>query len=86
MIDGAGADRGEATSGTNSETGTLGTLARGALATIAVILGIVWIARLAVGGPTLDGGLLFEVLPPIALLYLGLVYLGDQRRVLRDDP
>jgi hypothetical protein len=74
-----GADRDDAGSEADDGPETLGSLARIALAAVAVVVGIVWIARLAAGGPTLGGGLLFEVLPPLALLYFGLTVLRADR-------
>ncbi|MDL5361434.1 hypothetical protein [Halalkalicoccus sp. NIPERK01] len=64
--------------------GTVGVLARAAVAAVAVVLGVVWIVRVAVLGSTLGGGLLFEMLPPLVLLYFGIVYLRTQRRALRE--
>ncbi|ADJ14788.1 hypothetical protein [Halalkalicoccus jeotgali] len=75
MTDGDGTERDDSKDEASGGSGRLGTLGRGALGAVAVVLGIVWIGRLAVGGPTLGGGLLFEVLPPLVLLYFGLLAL-----------
>lgn len=80
MADG---DRDE-TASTAGRPGTVGVFARAAVAAIAVVLGVVWIVRVAILGSTLGGGLLFEVLPPLVLLYFGIVYLRTQRRTLRE--
>lgn len=67
--------------------GTVGIYARLAVAVIAVALALFWIVRLAFVGSTLRGGLLFELLAPLVLLYFGIDYLRTQRRALgRDSP
>lgn len=81
MVAGEGGETNTSTSG----PGAVGVLARALVAALAVVLGLIWIVRLAVVGSTLTGGLLFEVLPPLVLLYFGTVYLRTQRRALRDD-
>ncbi len=78
------AGEGRRTNGPASRPGTGGVIARALLAALAVVLGLVWIVRLAVVGSTLAGGLLFEVLPPLVLLYFGIVYLRTQYWTLRD--
>lgn len=78
------ADNGDETDPSAGRPGTVGVLARAAVAAVAVVLGIVWIVRVAILGSTLGGGLLFEVLPPLVLLYFGIVYLRTQRRALRE--
>lgn len=65
--------------------GTFGVLVRLAVALFAVALGLFWIVRLAFVGSTLRGGLLFELLAPLVLLYFGIDYLRTQRRVLSRD-
>lgn len=50
----------------------------------ALCVGVIWIARLGIDGPSIGGGLLFELLPPLLLLYLGARYLGTVRRQLRE--
>lgn len=67
-----------------SETrpGTIGVLVRSGVAAIAVVIGVVWVVRLATAGSTLGGGLLFELLPPLVLLYFGAIYLRKQYHTL----
>ncbi|QLG62937.1 hypothetical protein [Halorarum salinum] len=55
------------------------------LAGTALCVGVVWIARLATGGPAVADGLLFDLLPPALLVYLGARHLGTVRRRLRAD-
>lgn len=57
-------------------------LVRLAVALLAVALGLFWIVRLTFVGSTLRGGLLFELLAPLVLLYFGIDYLRTQRRAL----
>lgn len=64
------------------DPGTVGVLVRLAIALLAVALGLFWIVRLAFVGSTLRGGLLFELLAPLVLLYFGVDYLRTQRRTL----
>lgn len=77
-IDGDGADGTDDQPGTRART-RIGVLARLAVALVAVALGFVWIVRLAFVGSTLRGGLLFELLAPLVLLYFGIDYLRTQR-------
>lgn len=79
MSDGDGADRDRAEKG----SGTVGVLARLAVAAITTVLGIVWVVRLAIAGPAFGGGLLFELLGPLVLLYFGVDYIRTQRGFLR---
>lgn len=65
--------------------GTIGVLVRLAIALIALTLGLFWIVRLAFAGPSIQGGLLFELLAPLVLLYFGIDYLRSQRRALAQD-
>ena len=80
--DGNGADGTADRSQPRTRTGVL---ARLAVALVAVVLGFFWIVRLAFVGSTLRGGLLFELLAPLVLLYFGIDYLRTQRHVLNRD-
>jgi hypothetical protein len=80
MADGTESDTDADT--TETPPRTVGVLARLAVAAIAMVLGVFWIVRLAVVGPTVRGGLLFELLPPLVLLYFGVDYVRTQRRAL----
>lgn len=62
--------------------GRIGVLVRLGIALLAVGLALFWIVRLAFVGSTLRGGLLFELLGPLVLLYFGVDYLRTQRRAL----
>lgn len=65
--------------------GRIGIALRLVLAGTALSVGVVWIARLGTGGPAVTDGLLFDLLPPALLLYLGARYLGTVRRQLRTN-
>lgn len=56
----------------------LGVTLRLIVAMVALIVGLVWMVRLALDGPAVSDGLLFEVLPPLLILYLGGRYLSRQ--------
>jgi hypothetical protein len=58
--------------------GPIGIGLRGLLAVVALVVAAVWLLRLAVGGPSMFGGLLFELLGPLVLIYLGTTYLHEQ--------
>lgn len=78
----AGGDDADGASEAGDGPGRFGVLARLAVALLAVALGLFWIVRLAFVGSTLRGGLLFELLAPLVLLYFGVDYLRTQRRAL----
>lgn len=67
-----------------SETrpGTVGALVRAGVAAFALAIGVIWIVRLAAVGSSVSGGLLFELLPPLVLLYFGAIYLRKQYHTL----
>lgn len=82
MADGGETDGDETAAAPDEGPGTIGVLVRLVVAAVAVVLGVVWVVRLAITGSTLGGGLLFELLPPLVLLYFGVGYLRKQRRAL----
>lgn len=45
---------------------------RGAVGVVGIVVGILWVVSL--GSRGVHAGMLFELLPPIALLYLGVIY------------
>ncbi|WP_331236090.1 hypothetical protein [Natronorarus salvus] len=63
--------------------GPIGIGLRGLLAVTALVVAAVWLLRLAVSGPSVFGGLLFELLGPLVLIYLGTTYLREQYRNVR---
>lgn len=75
-----GTDDGEAADDSPS---TIGTFTRVAIGLVAVVIGVIWVVRLAVVGSSIRGGLLFELLAPLTLFYFGIDYLRSQRRASR---
>lgn len=82
MLEGDGNEGTDGADPPEGEPGTVGVLVRLAVALLAVALGLFWIVRLTFVGSTLRGGLLFELLAPLVLLYFGIDYLRTQRRAL----
>jgi hypothetical protein len=80
--DGTDAAEADDSSDVDDGPGRIGVLVRLAIALIAVSLALFWIVRLAFVGSTFRGGLLFELLGPLVLLYFGVDYLRTQRRAL----
>lgn len=72
-----GTDDGEAT---DDPPRTIGAFTRVAIGLIAVVIGVLWVVRLAIVGSSIRGGLLFELLAPLTLFYFGIDYLRSQRR------
>lgn len=63
--------------------GCIGIGLRLLLVGLGLCVGVIWIARLGVAGPAVADGLLFELLPPLLLIYLGARYLDTVRQQLR---
>ncbi|WP_336343937.1 hypothetical protein [Halalkalicoccus ordinarius] len=85
MPEGDGNEREDGADRPKGDPGMVGVLVRLAIALLAVALGLFWIVRLTFVGSTLRGGLLFELLAPLVLLYFGIDYLQTQRRALNPD-
>ena len=62
---------------------TVAALLRLLVAVAALGFGVVWVVRLGTAGPSLTDGLLFELLGPALVIYLGWRYLRTQLRLLR---
>ena len=71
---GAGSDQIDASADDTSRSRAV----RAVVALVGVGVGLVWTARIAVDG-SVSSGVLFKLLPPLALVYLGLRYF---RRVM----
>lgn len=52
---------------------TIGTASRAVVALSGVILGLIWIMRITIDGAQASG-VLFRLLPPLVLIYLGIRY------------
>ena len=62
---------------------TVAALVRLLVAVAALVFGVVWVIRLSTVGPALADGLLFELLGPALVIYLGWRYLRTQLQLLR---
>ncbi|XVH32342.1 hypothetical protein ACNS7O_03930 [Haloferacaceae archaeon DSL9] len=76
-------DRGRKPDSLEDGPGVVGVAFRFVLAVGALVVGLAWVVRLAVGGPSLSDGLLFELLGPALILYLGSKYFRTQLARLR---
>jgi hypothetical protein len=68
---------------TEDGPGRIGIGLRLVLAVGAVAVGLLWIVRLVVADPGFTDGLLFELLAPLLILYLGVRYFNIQTATVR---
>lgn len=82
MVDDADLGEESETQASTSGASAIGDTARVIVALSGVVLGIVWTVRVAMES-SLASGVLFRLLPPLVLIYLGLRYF---RSVVTTDP
>lgn len=72
-----------AADGTDEHPSPQGVVVRIGISLVALVVGLVWIVQLTFEGSSLGGGLLFDLLAPLVLLYFAISYLSSQYDNLR---
>lgn len=84
MADDVAEDNGSAPSVGSSEYTSTGTAIRAALAVVGIVVGIVWTVRIAMDG-SVTSGVLIQLLPAVALIYLSIRYFRSVTGAPRED-